>query len=127
MVTITHRGDFTKKMSKYLKRNRLDKIKGILDKYGKEGVELLSRNTPRDTGKTADSWGYKLVTTSTGVAIQWYNTNVVEGWANVALLLQYGHFNKDGTYLEGIDYINPALKPIFKKMGSEIREEVGRI
>lgn len=99
-------------------------LAGKLDKYGRIGVERLSDATPKDTGLTASSWSYSIRETDTGIEISWNNSNLSEDWANVAMLIQYGHGTRSGVYIEGIDYINPALKPIFEKLGVEAWEEV---
>lgn len=122
-VTITHKGDFNK-LEKFLKKSKRVSIEAILHTYGEKGVALLSDATPKDTGKTSQSWGYKIVPTDKGVSLQWYNTNVANGYENIALLLQYGHATGSGAYIEGIDYINPALRPIFKELGDKAWKEV---
>lgn len=99
------------------------KIYNILNKYGKEGVINLRNYTPKKTGKTANSWEYKILKDNTGYTLYWYNTNM-NNLHNVAILLQYGHGTKNGTYVQGKDYINPALKPIFEKISQYIWKEV---
>ena len=112
-----------KKVDKYLER-LLEVIKmGSLDRYGKMGVDALSRATPIDTGLASTSWSYEIVRSKDKVSIVWKNSDI-EGGYNVALLLQYGHGKRGGGYLQGIDYINPALKPIFEQMAEELWEEV---
>ena len=96
----------------------------VLAKYGEMGVSLLAANTPVDTGKTAASWSYEVIDDYLGVSFIWKNSNVQKGYANVALLLQYGHATGTGGYVRGIDYINPALQPIFDKMAQAAWEEV---
>lgn len=96
----------------------------ILDRYGKEGVQALAAYTPKDTGLTSESWNYRIEDNGKSLRIVWYNTNVSEGWANVAVLIQYGHGTKNGGYVEGVDYINPAMNPIFEKIEKSIWEEV---
>lgn len=96
----------------------------VLAKYGEMGVSLLAANTPVDTGKTAASWSYEVIDDDRGVSVIWKNSNVQKGYANVALLLQYGHATGTGGYVRGIDYINPALQPIFDKMAQAAWEEV---
>lgn len=97
----------------------------ILSEYGRKGVEALASSTPVDTGKTADSWEYTIETTSNRTTISWSNSNENQGY-NIALMLQYGHGTKNGGYVKGIDYINPAIKPIFEAMASELWKEVTR-
>lgn len=88
-----------------------------LDKFGKMGVEALRVATPKDTGKTADSWDYEVHNTLGHVSIVWTNSNMAD-YIPVALLIQYGHATGNGAYVEGIDYINPALAPIFEQIAN---------
>lgn len=99
---------------------------GELDKYGKMGVEALSEYTPKDTGETADSWDYEVVHDRYGSSIYWTNSNIVDG-VNIALILQYGHATKNGYWVEGIDYINPALQPVFEEIAEDAWREVTNI
>ena len=101
-----------------------DYIIGILEKYGQEGVTALEQATPKRTGRTASSWGYEVESTSTGYIIHWFNTNVIKDYFNVALAIQTGHGTKSGAYIQGIDYINPAMKPVFDKIADEVWKEV---
>lgn len=94
-----------------------------LDALAQEGVNILSANTPEESGLTASSWGYEIVNDSNGVEIWWYNTNVQEGF-NVAVGLQYGHATGTGGYISGQDYINPGMKPLFDKLVEKVWEEV---
>lgn len=125
-INFEHKGSFTKFeqfLTKNLHINAL--IKPILDKYGKRGVELLKEATPKDTGKTADSWIYSIEEDEQGnYQIVWSNTNTVNGWANVAILLQYGHATRNGGFVKGIDYINPAIAKVFSDMADEAWKEV---
>lgn len=102
-----------------LKRGYLKK----LNKYGEMGVEALKAATPRDTGKTAESWKYRIEDGEAVVKIIWYNTNENKG-ENIAILLQYGHGTTNGGYVKGRDYINPALQPVFEKMVNDLWKEV---
>lgn len=122
IIRIKRRGDHTVTMN-FLKDLLDAKYLKKLDKFGEEGVKALSLATPVDTGKTAASWEYKIVETSTGVQLVWYNTNENKG-ENIAILIQYGHGLATGGYVPGRDYINPALRPIFDKIVNEIRKEV---
>lgn len=99
-------------------------IKRMLRRYGKEGVEALELATPKDTGKTASSWSYEIETTDDGYNLVWNNTNMAEPGMPVAILIQFGHATKSGTYVRGIDYINPALSPVFQKIADNILDEV---
>lgn len=94
-----------------------------LDKYGKMGVEALRNATPRDTGKTANSWNYVIEETRDTVTITWTNSSENRS-VPIALLIQYGHATRNGGWIQGIDYINPALKPIFDDIAKSAWEEV---
>lgn len=114
--------DFTKT------RKYLDKVYHIIhrtnfDKYGQEGVEALRAATPVDSGKTRDSWRYRVVKKNNKVTIYWMNDNVNDG-VNIAVILQYGHATGWGSYVEGTDYINPAIRREFKDMSNKIIQEV---
>ena len=95
----------------------------ILNKYGKMGVSALAAATPVDTGKTADSWIYEIETSKDSYTITWSNTNV-NNHVNIALILQYGHATRNGGYVSGRDYINPALQPVFDQIAEEAWREV---
>lgn len=121
-VKVTGNFNNTRKFLKYIKgRNYIE----ILRKYGKEGVDALSAATPFDTGQTAASWNYEIHETKNGAEIVWTNSNVNKG-VNIAVILQYGHGTRNGGYVRGIDYINPALKPVFDKIAESVWKEVGR-
>jgi len=125
-VRFEQKGSFTN-FEKFLTKSLHIKsfIKPILDKYGQRGVELLREATPKDTGKTSESWSYEIVQDNDGnYQIVWSNSNVVDEWANVALLLQYGHATRNGGYVKGIDYINPAIQQVFNDMADEAWKEV---
>lgn len=94
-----------------------------LEKYGEEGVRALSAATPVDSGKTAGSWYYEIIQNDDGITIQWLNSNVVN-YVNIAVILQYGHATKNGGFVQGIDYINPAMKEIFDKIADNAWKEV---
>lgn len=121
MISFVQRGDLTKTDS-FLKRCR--KIKYTdLDKFGRQGVEALSRSTPVDTGLTSKSWYYKITQDKRSVSIGWYNKNVNDG-VSIAIILQYGHATGTGGYVQGVDYINPSIRPIFDKIEEEVWKEV---
>ena len=123
MVTLSSKGDFSKTV-KFM--NRLMKgnyIKAMLQKYGQRGVAALSAATPVDSGKTASSWSYDIEYTTSSATITWSNSNINRG-VNIAVLLQYGHGTKNGGYVVGRDYINPAIQPIFDAMATEAWKEV---
>lgn len=125
-VNFEHKGNFNK-LEKFLVKSLhiTPLVKPILEKYGKLGVEALKEATPKDTGKTADSWTYKVIKNEDNkYEIVWSNTNVVDGWANIAILLQYGHATRNGGFVKGTDYINPAIEKVFQGMANEAWEEV---
>lgn len=94
-----------------------------LEKYAKLGVEALSSATPKDTGKTANSWGYEIVKESGKYTIYWTNSNINQG-VPIAVIIEYGHGTGTGGYVQGRDYINPAIRPIFDKIAKDAWEEV---
>lgn len=107
----------------YLDRLREVAKLGVLDKYGKKGVSALAEATPKDTGLTSESWGYTIEHRRSGISIKFYNSNIQNG-CPIAIILQYGHATRNGGYVEGIDYVNPAIKPIFDDIAKELEEEV---
>lgn len=122
MITIKSKGNFKKTdslLAKILKRDYVT----VLTKYGQLGVEALRNATPVDTGLTANSWSYEIVEDSSGIKIYWKNSNIVKG-VPIAVILQYGHGTGTGGYVEGTDYINPALKSVFKKIADAAWKEV---
>lgn len=128
VIAVQSKGSFGK-IDRFLKKNQHLSLNRYLKMYGQKGVEALSNATPRDTGLTADSWRYSIEKDEKKkiIRIVWYNDNVVDEWYNVALMIQYGHATKNGAYVEGIDYINPALKSIFDDLAKDIWEEVNRV
>lgn len=122
MISVTQKGDF-KKLTSFLEKSKEVFNVGILDKYGKQGVAALQAATPKDTGKTAESWTYQIERKAGGVALTFHNTNRNKG-VPIAVILQYGHATGNGGYVEGVDYINPALRPIFEKLAEEAWREV---
>lgn len=122
MIIVRHRGDL-KKTKNFLDRMKERSYLKNLEKYAQEGVAALSAATPVDTGKTANSWTYEIEHTDARYAIYWINTNENKG-VNIALILQTGHGTGSGGYVQGIDYINPAMKPILQKIADEAWKEV---
>ena len=124
LLTMKQKGDFKHTetfLNKMLKRD----YKSVLHKYGERGVAALKAATPRDTGKTAESWYYEVrenERTKT-VSLVFLNSNTSNG-IPIAILIQYGHGTRNGGYVQGIDYINPALVPIFDELSKEIWKEV---
>lgn len=123
MVTFKQKGDY-KKTEQMLKKALGKKYRTILEKYGREGVSALSAATPKDTGFTAGSWSYEIVMDEKGLSVVFKNSHIEKGYANIALILQYGHGTRNGGYVQGRDYINPAVRPIFDKMAEEAWKEV---
>lgn len=124
MIIIKHKGNFNN-TEKFLKRAKQLNVKRILEEYGKEGVKALSSATPVNTGLTANSWDYKVEISNGSYTLSWINTNVVNG-VPIAIILQYGHATKNGGYIQGRDYINPAIQPIFDKIAEQVWKEVTR-
>lgn len=122
MVGWSTKGEWTK-TEKFLMHIPVIGWRMILDKYGKRGVEALKAATPIDSGKTAASWSYEIEKTGNGYSIHWNNSNTNKG-AKIAILLQYGHGTGTGGYVQGVDYINPALNSIFTEMANEAWKEV---
>ena len=102
-------------MSKWLTQVKNKNLRDVLATAGTRGVAALRAHTPVGTGKTAASWQYKVKQTKRGVKIVWYNTNIVSK-VPIAIILQYGHGTRQGGYVQGKDYINPAMKPIFDEI-----------
>lgn len=121
-ITFVNKGDFSK-ADKYFRKITQLAFSGKLDRYGQMGVQALASATPVDTGLTAASWDYQIETSSNEVSIVWTNSNVNNG-VPIAIILQYGHGTGTGGYVQGIDYINPALKPVFDEIEQSVWEEV---
>lgn len=122
VISLSYHGNFNK-TEKYFERIKDAFGVGQLDKYGRLGVKYLEDDTPKDTGFTAGSWRYEIKHDGFGSTIYWKNDNIQNG-VNIAMILQYGHGTRNGGYVEGIDYINPALKRVFKNMCEEAKKEV---
>lgn len=125
MITFKIKGDY-KRAERYFKRLTQKKYFQILDKYGKQGVEALAAATPKDTGRTADSWRYEIETGPNSSSIIFVNDNINK-YVNIAVILQYGHATRNGGWVEGRDYINPAVQPLFDEMVKKAWEEVIRV
>ena len=121
-ITVNAKGSF-KNLNSFLERAKHVIKISTLDKYGKMGVDALKRATPSDSGETADSWHYEIIRDEDRTSIIWGNDNVVDG-VNIALILQYGHATKSGSWVEGVDYINPALQPVFDDLARECWREI---
>ena len=123
-VTTKKRGSIKNTMNflnRILSRSYLQK----LEQYGQMGVDALAAATPRRTGKTAASWGYEIELNDQNTKLTWTNSNVVDG-VNVVVLIRYGHGTGTGGYVQGIDFIEPAMKPLFQGFADDIWKEVMR-
>ena len=125
MISFRHKGDFSK-TTRYLEKAKHVFNLSIFDKYGREGVEALASATPVETGKTASSWDYKIENKKGSVTISFINSNIQNG-VPIAVILQYGHATGTGGWVEGRDYINPAIQPIFDRIATEAWKEVTKL
>lgn len=125
MISFRHKGDFSKS-TRFLERAKRVSHTSILDKYGREGVAALASATPVDTGKTAGSWYYKIESKEGSTTISFNNSNIQNG-VPIAIILQYGHGTGTGGWVEGRDYINPAIRPIFDRIVTEAWKEVTKL
>jgi len=122
-VKRTSSGSF-KNIQRFFERAKNRKFYDRLDEYGKAGVSALAQATPKESGKTADSWEYTITQNDQHASIEWSNSNVQDDWFNVALGLQYGHGTRNGGWVEGQDYINPAMKPLFDAIEDGVWGEI---
>lgn len=125
MITFRQKGDFSK-TTKYLQKLRELKKTSILNRYGEKGVVALSSATPVDSGKTANSWYYRIEQSQGSDSVVFYNSNVNKG-VQIAIILQYGHGTGTGGWVEGRDYINPTIAPLFSEMANELWKEVTKL
>lgn len=122
MISFKHYGDFNKTFS-FLNKNLNKNYVSIINRYGLEGVQALSAATPIDSGETATSWNYRVYYRKNGFTISWINTSQQDG-IPIAILIQYGHGTRNGGYVQGLDFINPVMKPIFEKIAEDLWKEV---
>lgn len=122
MIRFRQKGDLSK-VTKRLERLKEVARLGMLDKYGREGVAALASATPMDSGETANSWYYEIVRSKGSVSIRFLNSNIQNG-VSIAIILQYGHGTGTGGWVQGRDYINPAIQPIFDKIANDLWREV---
>lgn len=122
MIVFTHRGNF-KNTERFLHGAPKIKYKKLLERYAQEGVNALASATPVDSSLTSNSWDYEITMSNRNYSIAWTNSNVVDG-IPIAIILQYGHGTGTGGYVQGRDYINPAIKPIFDKIAKSVWQEV---
>ena len=125
MITFRQKGDFSK-LTRFLERAKETVRLGDLDKYGRQGVAALSSATPIDSGLTAESWYYEIEHKKGSATITFYNSNVQNG-VPIAIVLQYGHGTRNGGWVQGRDYINPAIQPIFDEIVNEAWREVTKL
>lgn len=125
MITFRQKGDFSK-LTRFLERAKEAVKLGDLDKYGREGVAALSSATPIDSGKTAESWYYEIKNQNGSVSINFLNSNINKG-VPIAVILQYGHGTRNGGWVQGRDYINPAIRPVFDKIAESAWREVTKL
>lgn len=125
MIKFRQQGDFSK-FTRYLEGAKRAARLSDLDRYGREGVAALASATPVDTGLTANSWYYEIEQTKTSVTISFKNSNIQNG-VPIALVLQYGHGTGTGGWVQGRDYINPAIQPVFDRIANEAWKEVTRL
>ena len=125
MITFRHKGDFSK-LNRYFERVKEAAKIGVLDKYGRAGVAALASATPVKSGKTANSWTYEIERQNGSASIVFHNTNINQG-VPIAIILQYGHGTGTGGWVQGRDYINPAIQPIFNKLADDAWKEVAKV
>ncbi len=125
MISFRQKGDFSD-LNRYFERVREAIKLGVLDKYGRAGVAALASATPKETGKTAASWYYEISRKNGSVSLEFYNSNVYKG-VPIAIILQYGHGTGTGGWVEGRDYINPAIQPIFDQLAKDAWKEVTNV
>jgi len=125
MIKFRQKGDFSK-LTRFLEKAKEAVYLGDLDKYGREGVAALASATPVDSGLTADSWRYEITNKQGSAKITFYNSNIQNG-VPIAIILQYGHGTRNGGWVQGRDYINPAIQPIFDKIVNEAWREVTKL
>ena len=124
IISVTQKGDFKRTdrfLSGLVRRHYMRKMRH----YGQKGVDALKAATPKDSGATAEAWRYEIVEEPGRTALYWRNDHLVNG-TNIAVILQYGHATRNGGFVEGTDYINPAIRPIFEEMAREAWKEVVR-
>lgn len=126
LISFTQRGDF-KKTENFLNASKKLDVKKILERYGSEGVAALSKATPKDSGNTSGSWDYKVDDVDGSYRISFINTNKISSGTPVVILIQYGHGTRNGGYVQGRDFINPAIRPIFDKIAEEAWQEVKKL
>ena len=125
MISFRQKGHFSK-LTSFLERAKETVYLGDLNKYGRQGVAALASATPIDSGETAESWYYEIENNKESATITFYNSNVQNG-VPIAIILQYGHGTRNGGWVEGRDYINPAIQPIFDQIVDDAWREVNKL
>lgn len=125
MITFGHKGDFSK-LTSFLEKAKETVRLGDLDKYGREGVAALASATPVDSGFTASKWSYEIIHKEGSVSISFYNSNIQNG-VPIAIILQYGHGTRTGGWVQGRDYINPVIIPLFDRILNDAWREVTKL
>ena len=125
MISFRQKGDFSK-LTRFLEKAKEAVRLGDLDKYGREGVAALASATPVDSGQTSNSWYYEIVNRKGSATITFYNSNIQNG-VPIAILLQYGHGTRNGGWVQGRDYMNPAIQPVFDKIADSAWKEVTKL
>lgn len=124
MIKITHKGNFNN-LETFLSKSKTKNWKAILERFANEGVNALRSATPKDSGDTANAWSYDIVMKGrNSFSIYWTNSNLDSQGVPVVILLQYGHGTRAGTFVEGRDFINPAIRPVFDKISENLSKEV---
>lgn len=121
-VAVKQKGSF-KNLDKFLKNYDREKLILILHQLGQEGVLALASATPVNSGITSESWGYNVKVSNKSLGLEWFNDNVEDG-VPIVILLQYGHATRNGGWVQGRDFINPAIQPIFDKIANALWWEV---
>lgn len=122
-IKVKSRGSF-KNLEKFLEKHSHDVFRAMLENYGKVGVEALASATPVDSGITKDSWYYEIRETETSTFLSWHNSNVTNRGVPIVILLRYGHATNNGGYVEGYDFIDPSIRPVFDGFTNSMWEEV---
>ena len=125
MIRVRQKGDFSN-LTRYLEKAKKGARLTDLDRFGKEGVAALASATPVNTGKTASSWYYQIERKNGNATISFHNSNIQNG-VPIAIILQYGHGTRNGGYVQGRDYINPAIQPVFDKLAESAWKEVTKL
>lgn len=125
MIRFRERGSFGN-FERWAKHVKDKDFRPILARYGQQGVDILASHTPKDTSNTANSWSYEVGVKSTGFTLQWMNSSENEG-IPIVILLVYGHGTRGGTFVEGDNFINPVMQPLFQRLAQDLWEEVSKL